>query len=113
MIQITDNVWEFASGPRNSNNHFYTDEGGRPMTGKFKYGPRECDIRWSTWFNNDIPRKELKHPTFCVVSVNNVFNNPKQRGDERWVAYPRPQVTFQYFNGWNGELRYAESVSAW
>lgn len=112
VIQITDNVWEFASGPRNSNNHYYTDEGNRPMTGKFKYGPRECDIRWSTWFNNDIPRKELKHPTFCVINVNNAFNNPKKLGDERWVAYPKPQVTFQYFNGWNGELRYAESVSA-
>ncbi len=112
VIRITDNVWEFASGPRNSNNHFFVDEGGRPMTGKFKYGPRECDIRWSTWFNNDIPRQELKHPTFCVVKVNNVFNNPKRLGDERFVAYPRPQVVFQYYDGRSGDLRYAEAVAA-
>ncbi len=111
-IKITDRVWEFASGPHNSNNHWYSDEGSRPATGKFQYGPRACDIRWSTWFANDIPRENLQHPTYCVVQVNNVFNNPVQLGEERWFAYERPQVIFQYFDGRTGEMRYAEAIPA-
>ena len=40
-IRITDNVWEFASGPHNSINHApMRDEGGRPANGRFQYGPR-------------------------------------------------------------------------
>jgi alkaline phosphatase D len=111
-IKITDRVWEFASGPHNSNNHWYTDEGGRPAAGPFKYGPRACDIRWSTHFRNDIPRDQLQHPTYTVVQVNNVHNNPKRVGDTRWVAFERPQVVVQFYNGRTGELRYAEAVTA-
>ena len=111
-IKITDRVWEFASGPHNSNNHWYTDEGDRPASGPFQYGPRKCDIRWSTFFRNDIPRDQLQHPTYCVVQVNNVFNNPLKREDTRWVAFPRPQVIFQYFNGRTGDLLYAEAIAA-
>lgn len=109
-IKITDRVWEFASGPHNSNNHWYTDEGDRPPNGEFQYGPRKVDIRWSTFFRNDIPRDQLQHPVYCVVQVNNVFNNPKRLGDERWVAFPRPHVIVQYYNGRTGDLLYAESV---
>ena len=48
-IKVLNNVWEFASGPGNSVNHVpVDDEGNRPINGKFKYGPRECDVRWST-----------------------------------------------------------------
>jgi phosphodiesterase/alkaline phosphatase D-like protein len=111
VIRISDRVWEFASGPHNSNNHWYTDEGSRPATGKFQYGPRACDIRWSTYFRNDIPRDQLQHPCYCVVQVNNVFNNPQRLGDTRWVAFERPQVVFQYYDGRTGELRYAESIT--
>jgi len=112
VCKITENVWEFASGPHNSNNHWSTDEGDRPANGKFQYGPRPIDIRWSTHFRNDIPRDELSHPTYCVVQLNNVYNNPKKVGGTRWIAYPRPQVMFQYFDGRTGKLRYAESVLA-
>ena len=112
VCKITENVWEFASGPHNSNNHWSTDEGDRPANGKFQYGPRPIDIRWSTHFRNDIPRDELSHPTYCVVQLNNVYNNPKQVGQTRWVAYPRPQVIFQYYDGRTGKLRYAESILA-
>ena len=78
VIKISDNVWEFGSGPHNSNNHWYTDEGDRPASGKFKFGPTDhvADIRWSTWYKNDIERIQLQHPIYCVVQVNNVFNNP-------------------------------------
>ncbi|MFT5470990.1 MAG: alkaline phosphatase D [Verrucomicrobiales bacterium] len=110
-IKVTDNVWEFASGPHNSINHApQDDEGDRPSNGKFKYGPRECDIRWSSYALNDIPRAHRTYPHFCVVQINNVFNNPVTHGDERWVAFPHPQVIFQFFDGFTGELRYSETI---
>lgn len=111
-IRITDNVWEFASGPHNSNNHWASDEGDRPPNGKFQYGPREVEIRWSTYFRTDIPRGNLQHPSYCVVQVNNVFNNPIHPGGTRRVAFPTPQVVFQYYNGLTGDLRYAEAILA-
>jgi len=94
-FNITDNVWEMASGPHNSNNHWASDEGSRPANGKFGYGPREVDIRWSTYFLTNIPRDQLLHPRYCVVHINNVFNNPKTVGGMRCVAFRRPQVIFQ------------------
>ncbi len=113
VIQISDNVWEFASGPHNSNNHYVTDEGNRPANGTFQYGPRPAEIRWSTLYRSDIPRDQLLHPHFCIVQVNNVFDNPMYPGGpERWVAFPRPQVVFQYYDGRTGELEYAESILA-
>jgi phosphodiesterase/alkaline phosphatase D-like protein len=112
VIQLTDNVWEFASGPHNSANHWVSDEGNRPATGSFKYGPREVDIHWSTYYRSDIPRQNLLHPTYCVVQINNVFNNPIELGERRWVAFPRPQVIFQYYDGLSGDLKYAHSVRA-
>jgi hypothetical protein len=110
VIKITDNVWEMASGPHNSNNHWASDEGDRPANGPFKYGPREVDIRWSTYFRSDIPRDQLKYPGYCVVQINNVFSNPTQIGQQRWVTFPRPQVVFRFYDGRTGRLRYAESI---
>jgi alkaline phosphatase D len=110
VIRITDNVWEFASGPHNSENHHIGDEGSRPSNGKFKYGPREVDIRWSTFFLPDTPRTKLRFPTYCVVQVNNVFENPGKDGGTRHIAFSKPQVIFQYYDGLTGELRYAEAI---
>ena len=111
-IKVTDNVWEFCCGPHNSVNHVpKLDESDRPATGKWTFGPRECDIRWSSYILPDLPRLERLYPHFCVVQVNNVFNMPKKLGDKRWVAYPHPQVIFQYYDGRTGELDYAEAVS--
>ena len=111
-IKITDNVWEFASGPHNSVNHRPIDEGNRRPNGRFKYGPRECEIRWSTVALQDIPRLNRLFPRYCVVQINNVFNNPIERGGTRWVEFPRPQVIFQYYDGFTGKLSYAESILA-
>ena len=98
--------------PHNSVNHVpKLDESDRPATGKFKFGPRECDIRWSSYILPDIPRLDRLYPHFAVVQVNNVFNMPKKLGDTRWVAYPDPQVIFQYYDGRTGELAYAESIT--
>jgi alkaline phosphatase D len=111
-IKITDRIWEFCCGPHNSVNHVpKLDESDRPATGKFKFGPRECDIRWSSYILPDIPRLDRLYPHFAVVQVNNVFNMPKKLGDTRWVAYPNPQVIFQYYDGRSGELAYAESIT--
>ena len=111
-IKVTDNVWEFCCGPHNSVNHVpKNDEMNRPATGKFKFGPRECDIRWSSYILPDLPRMERLYPHYCVVQVNNVFNMPKQLGGKRLVAYPHPQIIFQYFDGRTGELAYSETVT--
>lgn len=111
-IKVTDNVWEFCCGPHNSVNHVpKLDESNRPATGKWTFGPRECDIRWSSYILPDLPRLERLYPHFCVVQINNVFNMPKKLGDKRWVAYPHPQIIFQYYDGRTGELDYAEAVS--
>jgi phosphodiesterase/alkaline phosphatase D-like protein len=111
-VKVTDDIWEFCCGPHNSVNHVpKLDESDRPATGKFKFGPRECDIRWSTYILPDLPRLERLYPNFCIVQVNNVFNMPPKLGGTRWVAYPHPQVIFRYFSGRTGELEYAESIS--
>ncbi|MFT4636801.1 MAG: alkaline phosphatase D [Verrucomicrobiales bacterium] len=111
-IKITGNVWEFCCGPHNSVNHVpKLDESDRPATGKWTFGPRECDIRWSSYILPDLPRLERLYPYFCIVQLNNVFNMPQKLGEKRLVAYPHPQVIFQYYDGRTGELAYAESIS--
>ena len=111
-VKITDKIWEFCCGPHNSVNHVPAlDESNRPATGPFQFGPRACDIRWSSYILPDLPRLERLYPHFCVVQVNNVFNMPRKLGGTRWVAYPHPQVVFQYYDGRTGELAYAESIS--
>ena len=110
-IKITDQIWEFCSGPHNSVNHRLSDEGDRPKSGLWKFDKREMDIRWSTFILDDIPRTERMHPHYCVVQINSVFNNPLKLGEERWVAYEHPQVIFQFFDGRTGDLRYSETVS--
>ncbi|MEM6632945.1 MAG: alkaline phosphatase, partial [Bacteroidota bacterium] len=104
-------IWEFCSGPHNSVNHRLSDEGNRPTNGLYQFDKRKMDIRWSSFILDDIPRPERLHPFYCVVQVNNVYNNPLKLGEERWVAYQHPQVIFQYFDGRTGELRYSETVS--
>ncbi|MCB9384853.1 MAG: alkaline phosphatase D family protein [Bryobacterales bacterium] len=111
-IQITDNVWEFASGPHNSVNHPASSEGGRPPNGKYDSFGRKVDIRWSTYLLDQTPNELRNRVIYTVVRVNNVFANEIHPGVRRWVAYPRPQVVFQFYDGVTGELLYAESVMA-
>ncbi len=108
--KITDRVWEMASGPHNSRNHYLTSEGDRPVTGEFIYGPRPVDIRWSTGFLPDVPRSAMYKPIACVVKINNVHDNSLDGKTPRWIAYERPQVIFQYYDATTGDLLYAESV---
>jgi alkaline phosphatase D len=111
-IRITDRVWEFASGPLGSQNHPARSEGGRPPNGEFDSRGRNVDIRWSSYIRDDMPASLRKLPFYAVAQINNVFNNPAAPGSPRWVAYPRPHVVIQYYDGLTGDLVYAESVHA-
>jgi hypothetical protein len=110
-IKITDRVWEFASGPHSSTNHSAGHEGNRPPNGPYCHGPRPCEIRWSSYVLGDLGRK-VRLPHYCVVQVNNVLQNPGTTSDQRWIAFPRPHVVFQYYEGHTGRLAYAESIFA-
>lgn len=109
-IKVTDRVWELASGPHNSRNHRAEAEGFRPPNGVFESRGRKSDIRWSSYFLSDMPANLVRQPIYTVVQMNNVFNNPIEAGKDRWVAYPHPQVVVQYFNGFTGDLLYAEAI---
>ena len=109
-VSITDNVWEFASGPHNSRNHAASAEAGRPANGRFVSQGRPVDIRWSTYMLDETPVALRSQPIYTVVQVNNVLTNRKVDGSTRLVAYPRPQVVFQYYDGFRGDLLYAESI---
>ncbi len=109
-IRITPKIWEFCCGPHNSRNHPLGSEGRRPPNGPFTSRGRACDIRWSTFFLDDTPRELRGQPVYAVVQVNNVFNNPIVPGQDRWIAYPKPQVIVKYHDGLTGEMLYAEAV---
>ena len=108
-IKVTDRVWEFASGPHNSTNHPLRSEGNRPRSGPYNSFGRETEIRWSSFIINGTPNEWRRRPIYCVVQLNNVFNNPVDAGD-RWIAYENPQAVFQYYDGLTGDLLYAESI---
>ena len=109
-VKVTPRVWEFAAGPHNSQNHPAISEGSRPSNGMFNSRGRMCEIRWSTYIRNDVPARLRWRPIYAVAQVNNVFMNPKADGSTRWVAYPKPHVVIQYFDGVTGDLLYAEPV---
>jgi hypothetical protein len=109
-VKVTDRVWEFASGPLGSQNHPARSEGGRPPNGVFDSRGRKVDIRWSSFIRDDMPVQLRKIPYYAVAQINNVFNNPKEPGTARWVAYPRPHAVIQYYDGRTGDLVYAEPV---
>lgn len=111
-VKVTDKVWEFCSGPHNSANHPARSEGDRPPNGPFNSRGRMCDIRWSTYFRNDVPPKLRRKPVYAVAQINNVFENPDESGNKRWVAFDKPHVVIQYFDGVTGDLLYAEPVHA-
>ncbi len=111
-IRVTDRVREFASAPHSSRNHPLGSEAGRPPNGRFVSRGRPVEIRWSTFFLDDSPAAGRARPVYCVVRINSVFENPDADGSRRFVAYPRPQAVFQYYDGLTGELLYAESILA-
>lgn len=111
-VRVTDRVWEFGCSPLNSGNHDLPSESNRPTSGPFVSGGRQVDIRWSSFFRGDMPRELRQRPMFTRVQVNNVFDNPLRAGESRPVAYDRPQVVVQFYDGRTGDLLYAEAVTA-
>ena len=53
-----------------------------------------------------------RRPIYTVFQINNVWNNPNEKGEDHWVAYQHPQVVVQYYDALNGDLLYAETVIA-
>jgi hypothetical protein len=49
---------------------------------------------------------------YAVAQINNVFPNPQQRDKKRWVAFDKPHLVIQYYDGVTGDLMYAESIHA-
>jgi len=102
-----ENLWEFASGPHSSTNARARSEGNRPANGPWEYRDEKFNIRWSTYMDiNDSYNQKV----YCVVQVNNVVANKEENKEIRWIAYPQPSVTVQYYDGLNGKLLYAESI---
>jgi hypothetical protein len=110
--KVTDRVWEFAAGPHGSLNHYAAQEAGRPANGMFDSLGRMVDIRWSTYFGDDVPNEQRLQPVYSVIQVNNVFNNPTGPGQDRWVSYARPHVIVSFHDGYTGNLLYSEAVHA-
>ena len=102
-----ENLWEFASGPHSSGNARALSEGNRPANGTWEYRGETFDIRWSTYQELD---NSYKQKVYCVVQVNNVIPTLGENEQIRWIAYPQPSVTVQYYDGLTGKLLYAESV---
>ena len=80
--------------------------------GIFDSRGREIEIRWSSYMRDEVPPELNRQPVYTVVQVNNVFNNPLETGKDRWVKFPHPQIVFQYYDGFTGDLLYAESILA-
>ncbi len=59
---------------------------------------------------DETPIPLRSQPIYSVIQVNNVFTNRSESGPDRVVAFPRPQVVFQYYDGFTGDLLYAESI---
>ncbi|HEX5475311.1 MAG TPA: alkaline phosphatase D family protein [Vicinamibacterales bacterium] len=109
-IKITDRIWELASGPHNSRNHRADAEGNPPPNGIFDSVGRKCEIRWSSYFLPDVPAPLVRQPIYTVIQINNVFDNKIEPNTHRWIAYPHPQVVAQWYDGFTGDLLYAESI---
>jgi len=60
---------------------------------------------------DDMPGATRRMPHYCVVQINNVFDNPLKPGEERLKAFEHPQVIFQFYDGLTGKLKYAEAIS--
>jgi len=115
VARIAPGVYDVATGPHTSLPHRLADAGGAPPSGWYESGDRLVNILWSsTQYRNDSPRqRRAGHdwPIYTVVKVNNAYNVPDVNGKDRWIAYPEPQVIFEFHDGYTGDLVFAHSVS--
>lgn len=117
VARIAPGIYDVATGPHTSSNHRLLDAGGAPPSGYYNSGDRLVDILWSSnQYRTDSggnSGKQLRGgwPVYTVVHVNNAFNIPTADGKPRWIAYPEPQVVFEFRDGNTGELLFAHSVT--
>ena len=111
-VKIGERLWEFSVGPIGSLNRAIGQPGGAgvPPNGPYLSAGVETTIRWSTHYLNDTPKQVRRTPIYAIINVNNVFDNPDEDGNARWIAYPQPQVSIQFYDAGTGNLVYAESV---
>lgn len=110
--RFAESVYEFVCGPHNSPNHSAVDEGNRPPNGPFTWRGRTVDILWSSYWLPETPRRVMQQPYYTLVEVQNVLENPGVEGEDRWVALPRPFVTFRVHDGLTGNQVFAYTVHA-
>lgn len=116
VARIAPGVYDIATGPHTSAPHRLGDAGGSPPSGWYKSGDRLVNILWSsTQYRNDSTNRTRRPgndwPIYTVVKVNNAYNVPDAIGKDRWIAYPEPQVIFEFHDGYTGDLVFAHSVS--
>ncbi len=111
-VQISDNVWEFMTGPLNSFNHPIATAGNPPYGGWFDSEGERVKVKWVAGFPNELSYKRLRSKYFGVIRVNNVMKSgrPDQPGLFH-VAYDAPQLVVQIYDAFDGELVYAEGIS--
>lgn len=117
VARIAPGIYDVATGPHTSSNHRLADAGGAPPSGYYQSGDRLVNILWSSnqyrldSGGNSSKRGKGGWPVYTVVHVNNAFNVPAADGKPRWIAYPEPQVVFEFRDGNTGDLLFAHSVS--
>lgn len=57
-----------------------------------------------------MPGRLRWRPVYAVAQINNGFQNYSPEGRPRWVAYEKPHIVVQYYDGVTGDLLYAEPV---
>ena len=99
-------------GPLNSAAHPLSTAGYPPKGGWFDSEGRKVKIKWLASWPDEVNYRRL-HPTiYGICQVNNVYKSGKQNGRGlHWVAYDAPQAVMQFYDGYSGDLLYAEGIS--
>jgi phosphodiesterase/alkaline phosphatase D-like protein len=111
-VQISDNVWEFMTGPFNSFDHPRATAGNPPYGGWFDSEGTKVKIKWVAGFPNELSYQRLRSKFYGVVQVNNALKSGRPESPGlHWVAYDAPQVVVRIHDAWTGDLVYAEGIS--
>ena len=113
VARVTPGIYDICSGPHYSSNHRLIDAGGSPPSGWYYSGDRLVNMIWTSNQYRIDSKRELtaKWLIYTVIKVNNAYNIPKEDGNDRWIAYPEPQVIIEFHDGNTGDLVFAYAVS--
>lgn len=111
-IQISDNVWEFMTGPLSASNHSLATAGNPPAGGWFDSEGRTVKVKWVSAMPNEVPFPQNKNNYYGIVSINNLMKSPRANEPGfQWLAFDEPTVTVQFRDAYTGQLIYSESIS--